>query len=1074
MKTPCLYLLILLAACFSASAQTAQYGLGSPTLSEIFYDSKFDPSDGGIIHVGHVVNTGTGNDILMVKTNSSNQIVWQKVFVNSGTGDELFNVIVAANGDYLMCGNLMQAGKYRGVVFRVNSTNGNVIWTVTSSPTASTNGDIFWKLCETASGNIAVAGTYDYLPNVAQGMITLLSSAGTLIWSKVSQFNGSDQTFAVNQLPGSGNLVIGTGYNAGTDYNLSIMELTEATGTQVAQNYYDINVNLPGALLANSIWPSEIVIRNGSVIFNCAVFHNFTGDSYPATFVYDQTTKAFSGYITYHPGAVTGVGYRIYPMSATDFFVGYSSSTAAASFLSRVTNGAMVFDRKIDNTSPHVVGLDVSTNNKILLSGAYDVGATTDAYYLQSDLTFPLSTTPCSISTANTISIIPSNLPPTAGNPIVFNPVLSTTTIAVSNNNTAYTVNAICGCPAIAVSSQPASTTVCSGSNATFSVTASNNTTYQWQVSTDGGGVWTDITNGGVYSGATSATLTITGATLGMNNYQYRCVLTSSCSNLNSNAAILTVTNSLAPGVSIAASANPVCQGTPVTFTATPVNGGSSPIYQWKKNAAVAGGNSATYTDNALLNGDVITCTLTSSFPCATTPTANSNSITMTVNPPVTPTVSIAASNTSICQGTPVTFTASIANGGAAPVYQWKKNGSSVGTNSAAYTDNALANGDVIQCILTSNANCAINNPATSNSIMMTVAANVTPQISIIASSNPVCPGTPVTFTAIINNGGPAPVYQWKKNGSNVGANVSTYTDNALANGDVVNCVLTSNANCTTSSNANSNNIVMVIIPPSPPQIVISANPNPFCIGSAVTFTAIYFNGGTNPGFQWKKNGSNVGTSSSTFVTGNLANGDVITCVLTSSSACATPPTATSNSITMSAGASAGPGMRYPVKYASAVQPLQLSARNLGGYSYQWLPDIGLNDNTFMNPIFRYNHNVEYAIHIALTSGCETVDTQQVIIQTVTEIYVPSAFRPNGTNIRLYPILVGVSKINNFRVYNRWGELVFITNSANPADGWDGTFKGKEQPTGTFVWTVDGIDINGEEVKRSGSSILIR
>jgi hypothetical protein len=153
------------------------------------------------------------------------------------------------------------------------------------------------------------------------------------------------------------------------------------------------------------------------------------------------------------------------------------------------------------------------------------------------------------------------------------------------------------------------------------------------------------------------------------------------------------------------------------------------------------------------------------------------------------------------------------------PVYQWKKNGVNVGSNSATYSSTAFANGDIITCVLTSNAVCPTGNPATSNSVVMVVNPNLPVSVSIAADDNNICAGTNVTFTAVPTNGGAAPVYQWKLNGANVGANAATYSSTAFANGDIISCVLTSNAVCPTGNPATSNPVVMVVNPNLPVSV---------------------------------------------------------------------------------------------------------------------------------------------------------------------------------------------------------------------------------------------------------------
>jgi hypothetical protein len=188
-----------------------------------------------------------------------------------------------------------------------------------------------------------------------------------------------------------------------------------------------------------------------------------------------------------------------------------------------------------------------------------------------------------------------------------------------------------------------------------------------------------------------------------------------------------------------------------------------------------------------------------------------SNTATLIVNTSIPVSVSIGATATTVCSGTSVTYTATPTNGGTTAAYQWKINGTNVGTNSATYSYTPL-NNDEISCVLTSSETCASGSPATSNSVTMTVNTALPVSINIAASSNPVCAGTSVTYTATPTNGGTTPAYQWKVNGSNVGTNSATYSYTPL-NNDEISCVLTSSETCATGSPATSNSITVMIIP---------------------------------------------------------------------------------------------------------------------------------------------------------------------------------------------------------------------------------------------------------------------
>ena len=205
---------------------------------------------------------------------------------------------------------------------------------------------------------------------------------------------------------------------------------------------------------------------------------------------------------------------------------------------------------------------------------------------------------------------------------------------------------------------------------------------------------------------------------------------------------VVTVQTSIA---SVNISQNPlgaVCPGTAITFTASPNNGGTLPIYQWLVNGINAGTNSPVFTSSAFVNNDTVKCIMTSNSPCASGVTAVSNPIVIAITPNSMASVNITSSPSgAICAGTPVIFTATATNGGANPVFQWQKNGTNVGGNSAIYSSSTISNGDVITCMLTSNAACVLGSPATSNIISMIVNALPTPSFTSNVSTGcaPLC-----------------------------------------------------------------------------------------------------------------------------------------------------------------------------------------------------------------------------------------------------------------------------------------------------------------------------------------------
>jgi gliding motility-associated-like protein len=167
------------------------------------------------------------------------------------------------------------------------------------------------------------------------------------------------------------------------------------------------------------------------------------------------------------------------------------------------------------------------------------------------------------------------------------------------------------------------------------------------------------------------------------------------------------------------------------------------------------------------------------------------------------------------------------------------------------------------------------------------------------------------------------------------------------------------------------------------------------------------------------------------------------------------------------------PAISYPVEYAVINLPLDLHARQFGE-TVLWSPGISLDDPESYNPIFRGPSEQLYTISIKTASGCVTVDTQVVKTVKNVEIYVPSAFTPNrdGLNDFLRPILMGMREVRYFRVFNRWGQLLYQMSSDRP--GWDGTISGVPQQTQVVVWLIEGKGVDGIIYRRKGTSTLVR
>jgi gliding motility-associated-like protein len=167
------------------------------------------------------------------------------------------------------------------------------------------------------------------------------------------------------------------------------------------------------------------------------------------------------------------------------------------------------------------------------------------------------------------------------------------------------------------------------------------------------------------------------------------------------------------------------------------------------------------------------------------------------------------------------------------------------------------------------------------------------------------------------------------------------------------------------------------------------------------------------------------------------------------------------------------PGIVYPDKDAAYNYAEPLQARQLGN-SVIWDPPVSLSNRFSFSPIFIGMVPQLYTIKITTATGCITVDTQLVKTHKKIEIFVPNSFTPggDGKNDKLRPILIGFTKVNYFRVFNRWGKLLFSMNNDQP--GWDGNVNGQPADTQTVIWMIEAVDVDGVVHSKQGTTVLFR
>ncbi|OJW81678.1 MAG: hypothetical protein BGO69_14290 [Bacteroidetes bacterium 46-16] len=140
---------------------------------------------------------------------------------------------------------------------------------------------------------------------------------------------------------------------------------------------------------------------------------------------------------------------------------------------------------------------------------------------------------------------------------------------------------------------------------------------------------------------------------------------------------------------------------------------------------------------------------------------------------------------------------------------------------------------------------------------------------------------------------------------------------------------------------------------------------------------------------------------------------------------------------------------------------------------YHWFPPTGLSDDDISNPVSMPEVTTKYIVKGTTEWGCPATDSIKVIVDPESVLDIPNAFVPgSGPNSELKIVKRGIATLKNFRIFNRWGNVVFETSDIN--QGWDGKYKGEPQPFGVYVYTIEAYTNTGLKFVKQGNVTLIR
>lgn len=156
---------------------------------------------------------------------------------------------------------------------------------------------------------------------------------------------------------------------------------------------------------------------------------------------------------------------------------------------------------------------------------------------------------------------------------------------------------------------------------------------------------------------------------------------------------------------------------------------------------------------------------------------------------------------------------------------------------------------------------------------------------------------------------------------------------------------------------------------------------------------------------------------------------------------------------------------------------ISMAQGHITNYNWEFGDGVGSSEESPSHTYAAPNITTPFVVKFSIADsfGCSSTVQKTIKVYSSCYLAVPNAFTPNGDgrNDFLYPLNAIKAEKLNFRVYNRWGQLIFQTNTWK--QGWDGTYKGVPQAAGVYVWFLTYVDRDYKQPRQmKGTAALIR